>query len=209
MKLHPSLLKLSFAMLTASGAVFALLMHAVVATDVVTTTPSVATETQSNTLCPISGKPVDPSFTMVYEGRTWAFESEACRDKFKNARENSLYQKLGGKVAIDAAVELFYTKVLADSRVKHFFDDINMTGQRRRQKEFLSFALGGPLPWTGKDMRKAHEDLSLDESHFNAIAENLVATLKELKISQHLIDEVVAVVVTVKDDVLHRPAKAK
>ena len=66
MKLHPSLLKLSLAMLTASGAVFALLMHAVVATEVITTTPSVATETQSNTLCPISGKPVDPSFTMVY-----------------------------------------------------------------------------------------------------------------------------------------------
>jgi hemoglobin len=209
MKLHFSFLNLSLAMLTASASVFGLLMHAVMATDLISTTPSVATETQSNTLCPVSGRAVNPSVTMVYEGRTWAFETEACRAKFKGIRENSLYQKLGGKVAIDAAVELFYTKVLADGRVKHFFDDINMTAQRRRQKEFLSFALGGPLPWAGKDMRKAHEDLSLDESHFNAIAENLVATLKELKISQDLIDQVVAVVLTVKDDVLNRPATPK
>jgi hemoglobin len=145
----------------------------------------------------------------VYEGRTWSFAKEACRTKFKDSRENSLYHKLGGKAALDAAVELFYKKVLADVRVKHFFDDINMTAQRRKQKEFLSAALGGPLPWTGKDMRKAHEGLTLDESHFNAIAENLVATLKELKISQDLIDQVVAVVATTKDDVLNRQKAAQ
>jgi hemoglobin len=53
-------------------------------------------------------------------------------------------------------------------------------------------------------MRRAHEGLSIEESDFNAIAENLVATLKDLKISQDLIDQVVAIVVSVKDDVLGR-----
>ncbi len=69
-----------------------------------------------NTVCPISGKPVDPNITVVYEGKTFAFAAEACRVKFNEARANSLYQKLGGKGAIDAAVELFYKKVLADAR---------------------------------------------------------------------------------------------
>jgi hemoglobin len=170
---------------------------------------SVASETQTNTICPISGKPVDPAITFAYEGRTWSFAKEACRAKFKEARENSLYHKLGGKAAIDAAVEAFYVKVLADARVNHFFENTNMTRQRKRQKEFLSFALGGPLPWTGLDMRKAHEDLALEEKHFNAIAENLVATLKDLKISQDLIDQVIAVVATTKDDVLNRPKAAQ
>lgn len=169
---------------------------------------SVATETQTNTVCPISGKPVDPKITVAYEGRTWSFAKEACKTKWQQARDNSLYQKLGGKAAIDAAVELFYKKVLADERVKHFFDDVSMDKQRRKQKDFLSFALGGPLPWTGKDMRKAHEGMGLTEAHFNAIGENLVLTLKELKISQELIDQVVAVVATTKDDVLGKPKKA-
>jgi hemoglobin len=160
-----------------------------------------------NTVCPISGKPADPKVTTTYEDRTYAFAEEACRTKWVSARESSLYHKLGGWKSIDAAVDLFYVKVLADKRVNHFFEDINMSKQHRKQKEFLSAALGGPLPWTGKDMRKAHAGLELTEEHFNAVAENLIATLKELKVSQELIDQVIAVVATTKDDVLQRPKK--
>jgi hemoglobin len=204
-------MKLILTMFGTSAIAIALLAHAALATDLAVASSNsvskVATETQTNTICPISGKPADPAITMAYEGRTWSFAKEECRTKFKEARDNSLYQKLGGKAAIDAAVELFYKKVLVDDRVKHYFEDINMNAQRRKQKEFLSAALGSPVPWVGKDMRKAHEDLSITEADFNAIAENLVATLKDLKISQELIDQVVAIVVTVKDDVLNRPKK--
>lgn len=169
---------------------------------------AVATEAATNTVCPVSGKPVDPAISTEYEGRKWSFAKEACKTKWLKAREDSLYQKLGGKAAMDAAIDAFYVKVLADDRVKHFFDDVSMDKQRRKQKEFLSAAFGGPLPWTGKDMRKAHEGMGLTEEHFNAIAENLVNTLKDLKISQELIDQVVAVALTTKDDVLGRPKKA-
>lgn len=169
---------------------------------------TIPSETQTNTICPISGKPVDPAITVQYEGRTYSFAKEACRAKFNAAREASLYEKLGGKAAIDAAVEAFYVKVLADARVKDFFENINMGKQRRKQKEFLSAALGRPIPWTGRDMRTAHADVKLEEKHFNAIAENLTATLKDLKISDELIAQVMAVVATTKDDVLNRPKPA-
>lgn len=163
---------------------------------------------EANTVCPISGKPVDPKITTSYEDRTYAFAEDACRAKWVAAREGSLYHKLGGWKSIDAAVDAFYVKVLADKRVNHFFEDISMPKQHRKQKEFLSAALGGPIPWTGKDMRKAHDGMGLTEEHFNAIAENLIATLKDLKVSQELIDQVIAVVATTKDDVLGRPKKA-
>ncbi|MGV3662496.1 MAG: hypothetical protein ACO1TE_20090 [Prosthecobacter sp.] len=184
--------------------VMTLLINAALAVD----PASIATPEHSNTVCPVSGKPADPVITWAYEGRTWSFAKEECRTQFQQARKNSLYQKLGGQAAIDAAVDAFYVKVLADDRVKHFFDDVSMDKQRRKQKEFLSAALGGPLPWTGKDMRKAHDGMGLTEVHFNAIAENLIATLKDLKISQELIDQVIAIVATTKDDVLGRPKKA-
>lgn len=197
-------MKLIVSTLATITVVMSLLVNAVMAAD----PAAVATETATNTLCPISGKPVDPSITADYEGRKWSFAKDACKTKWLKAREDSLYQKLGGWAAIDAAVDAFYVKVLADNRVKHFFDDVSMPKQHRKQKEFLSYALGGPLPWTGKDMRKAHEGMGLKEEHFNAIAENLVATLKDLKVSQELIDQVIAVVATTKDDVLGRPKKA-
>lgn len=41
----------------------------------------------------------------------------------------TLFEKIGGKPAMDAAVPLFYKKVLADDRVKHFFKNTNMDHQ--------------------------------------------------------------------------------
>lgn len=167
-------------------------------------------ESEINQVCPVSGKPVNPKITLVYEGKTYAFAEDACRTQWRQAREKSLYHRLGGKAAIDAAVEAFYVRVLADKRINHFFEDINMNKQRRKQKEFLSAAFGGPIPWTGKDMRKAHANLpGLNETHFNAVAENLQKTLEDLKIKKELIAEVMAIAGSVKNDVLNRPVPAK
>ena len=120
------------------------------------------------------------------------------------AKPDSIYHRLGGQAAIDAAVELFYVKVLADESVNHFFDDVNMNKQRAKQKAFLAAAFGGPVPYEGKDLRKAHASLDLKESDFNAIAGHLQATLKELKIDDKLISEVMAVAASTKDEVLNR-----
>ncbi len=169
-------------------------------------TPPIPQQAESTVLCPISGKPVDPKISTVYEGRAYSFSAEDCRATWLADREKSLYHKLGGQPAIDAAVESFYKKVLADDRIKDFFSDINMNKQRRTQKEFLSAAFGGPIPWAGKDLRKAHENLSgINETHFNAVAENLQKTLEELKLSKDLIDQVMSIVGTTKDAVLNKP----
>ena len=121
---------------------------------------------------------------------------------------DSIYHRLGGQPAIDAAVELFYVKILADKSVNHFFDDVNMNKQRKKQKAFLAAAFGGPVPYEGKDLRTAHASLDLKESDFNAIAGHLQATLKELKIDDALIGEVMAVAASTKDAVLNKkPAK--
>ena len=196
-------MKLILSSLATITAVMTLLVNAALAAD----PAAVASETATNTICPVTGKPADPAITTQYEGLKWSFAKEACKTKWLKAREDSLYQKLGGKGAIDGVVDAFYVKVLADDRVKHFFDDVSMDKQRRKQKDFLSAAFGGPLPWTGKDMRKAHAGMGLTEEHFNAIAENLVATLKDFKVKQELIDQVVAIALTTKDDVLDRPKK--
>lgn len=163
-----------------------------------------------NTVCPISGKPANPKITYAYEGVTYAFASDTAREQFKKVRAESLYQQLGGKAAIDAAVESFYVKFLADKRVNHFFEDISMNRQRKKQKEFLSAALGGPISWTGKNLRKAHENVSgLNETHFNAIAGHLKSTLEDLKVKPELIKQVLAIVETTRNDVLNRPKKSE
>jgi len=116
----------------------------------------------------------------------------------------SVYEKIGGEAAVDAAVDIFYRKVLMDERISEFFDTVDMDVQHAKQKAFLTMAFGGPNKYTGKDMREAHKHMKLTEDHFNAVAENLVATLNELSVPQEYIDEIVGIAVSVKDDVLNK-----
>jgi two-component system chemotaxis sensor kinase CheA len=121
----------------------------------------------------------------------------------------SLFERIGGAAAVDAAVDLFYRKVLADDRISHFFDSVDMDAQRAKQKAFLTMAFGGPNSYTGKDLRAAHAPLvarGLDDSHFDAVAEHLQATLDELGVPGELSEQVMAIAASTRDDVLSKTA---
>lgn len=118
---------------------------------------------------------------------------------------DSLFEQIGGEAAVNAAVDIFYRKVLTDDSISKFFDDVDMDNQIAKQKSFLTMAFGGPNEYTGLDMRKAHAPLverGLNESHFNAVAGHLQATLEELKVPSNLIEQVMAIAASTHDDVL-------
>ena len=119
----------------------------------------------------------------------------------------SLYERLGGAPAVEAAVDSFYRKVLSDPKINGFFDGNDMDAQRAKQKAFLTMAFGGPNAYSGKDLRAAHKPLverGLDDSHFDAVAVHLQSTLQELGATGDLIDEVMAIAGSTRDDVLGR-----
>jgi hemoglobin len=102
-------------------------------------------------------------------------------------------------------VDIFYRKVLKDDRINRFFTGVDMAKQAAKQKMFLTMAFGGPNNYTGLDMRKGHAHLvkqGLNNSHFDVVVEDLGATLKELKVPDHLIAKVAAVAETTRNDVL-------
>ena len=116
-----------------------------------------------------------------------------------------LFEKLGGAAAVNAAVDIFYRKVLSDDRISGFFDDVDMETQAAKQKAFLTMAFGGPVHYTGSDMRKGHAHLvarGLNDSHFDAVVEDLVAALQELNVPPDLIAQVGVVCESVRADVL-------
>jgi hemoglobin len=118
---------------------------------------------------------------------------------------STLFEQLGGEAAVDAAVDIFYRKVLADDRINNFFDGVDMEKQAAKQKAFLTMAFGGPHNYTGKDMREGHAHLvakGLNESHFDAVVENLGAVLKELGVADDLIGQVAAIAETTRNDIL-------
>lgn len=123
----------------------------------------------------------------------------------------SLYERIGGTDAVKAAVDIFYDKVLADGRIAHFFDGVDMDKQRVKQRSFLIMAFGGPNTYSGEDMRRGHAHLvaqGLNDEHFDAVVENLAGTLTELGVGEAEIGEVAAIAESVRDDVLGREKTA-
>ena len=117
----------------------------------------------------------------------------------------SLYEKIGGEPAVDAAVDIFYRKVLGDYRINRFFDGVDMEQQAAKQKAFLTMVFGGPHSYTGQDMRKGHARLvkmGLDDSHFDAVMEHLGETMQELDVPADLIAEAAAIAESTRNDVL-------
>jgi len=121
-------------------------------------------------------------------------------------QQEALYQRIGGSAAVEAAVKLFYEKVIADESLVPFFEGVDMRRQHNMLNDFMSMALGGPNSYSGRTLRAAHKRLvnekGLGNEHFDAVAGHLVATLKELKVPADMIDEAVSIVGGTRDDVL-------
>lgn len=125
----------------------------------------------------------------------------------KRDTSETLYEAIGGKAAVSAAVDLFYNKVIGDPLLRPFFEGVDLKRQRAKQVSFLATVFGGPTKYTGKDLRSGHAHLvkrGLGDAHFDAVAGHLQAALGELKVAPHLTAEVMRLVATTRNDVLGR-----
>ena len=117
----------------------------------------------------------------------------------------SLYERLGGEAAVEAAVVRFYDKIMADTSLAGFFEHLDMGAQINKQIAFMTMAFGGPNKYSGRDLRTAHAKLvqrGLGGAHFDAVAQHLSDTLDELGVATEVRDDVLALVGGTRKDVL-------
>lgn len=109
-------------------------------------------------------------------------------------RNVSLFSRIGGSAAISTWLRNFYGKALKDKRIhKYFdFDDAQEIEQRiQAQIAFIGAVIGGP---SGPGMNfhslvAQLKSLGLDDSHFDAVVENLTTTLQGQNVQPALIKE--------------------
>ena len=119
-------------------------------------------------------------------------------------RTDSLYAKLGGRSSLDAIVEEFYGRVLEDPALAPCFAGMNEAALRNRQVQFLTQALGGPAVYRGEPMGPVHEHLPPKDSTYARVAKHLAATLRSLRISKDMAEEVVALVAPLRAEIVNR-----
>ena len=102
-----------------------------------------------------------------------AFVSTAAPAQGRPPPDDRVYQAWGGKPGIRAVMEDFFTRLLADPRMRPFFKDTNRGHLVAQLTEQLCQEAGGPCTYDGPPMGAVHESLDIGRSDFNALVEVL------------------------------------
>ncbi len=120
---------------------------------------------------------------------------------------DTLYETIGGRLRIQAAVELFYKKVFADESLRHFFEGVDVQGLHARQSMFVSMLLGGEIVYTGKEIGAAHANSrmkGMNDVHFDMLLKHFRAALEEIGILPEKIEKIMVLLEGTREAVLGR-----
>jgi len=119
-------------------------------------------------------------------------------------KKAALWDRLGGEKAVRAVVKDFTAAAVADPKVNFTRNGRYKLDEKGTEKfeqlvvEMVSEVSGGPLKYTGRDMKTTHKGMTITDAEFAATTGHLVATLKKFKVPQPEIDELVKIVESTK-----------
>jgi hemoglobin len=100
------------------------------------------------------------------------------------ARPQSLYDRLGGQAAIVAVVDALVGRCANDPRINAKFARSDIPRLKAMLVDQVCEVTGGPCTYTGRTMRAVHAGMRVTNGEFDALVEDLVATLDEFKVPQ-------------------------
>jgi hemoglobin len=113
----------------------------------------------------------------------------------------TLYERLGGYDAICAVSEDLLPRLMSDPRLRRFWDHRGEDGLNREKQlliDFLCASSGGPMYYTGRDMKVSHKGMKISEADWAAFLGHANATLDAFKVPPTERSEVVAFVQSLK-----------
>lgn len=119
---------------------------------------------------------------------------------------DDLYQTIGGRQRIQAAIESFYRRVLEDDTLRHFFGSTDMAHLRAGQSMFVSMLLGGKVVYTGKEIGAAHAEVrtrGLTQQHFDTFLKHFRDALEEVGVKPENAEKVMQLLETKRGTILN------
>jgi len=123
--------------------------------------------------------------------------------------DDPLYKSLGGKKAITAVVDDFVGRVAADDRINSFFkatasDPKRLAMFKKNLVDQICEAAGGPCKYKGKDMKTAHAGMGISSADFDALVQDLVASLDKFKVKDGDKQALLGVLGPMKKDIVEK-----
>jgi hemoglobin len=116
--------------------------------------------------------------------------------------KRSLYERLGGLKAITAVVDDFTARVGKDGRISAKFAKSDPNRLRVLLIEQICEATGGPCRYTGRSMMESHAGMEVTAGEFDALVEDLVASLERFKVGKAEQDELLAALAPMKKEIV-------
>ena len=124
------------------------------------------------------------------------------------AQDQSLYQRLGGYDAIAAATDDLLARLQGDPLLKDFWKGASADNRRKARQlivDFMTEAAGGPALYVGRDMRKAHQGMQIDDEDWAVFMRHSAATLDHFGVASRERDDVLGFFDSLKNDIVERP----
>ena len=118
------------------------------------------------------------------------------------AQERSLYERLGGKEALTAVVDDFVGRAAGDARINMKFAKTDIPRLKTHLVEQLCQATGGPCSYGGRDMKSAHKNMKVTEGEFDALVEDLVASLNHFNVPEQEKSELLGILGPLKGQIV-------
>ena len=119
--------------------------------------------------------------------------------------DKSLYERLGGYDGIAGFVENLLPRLQSDALLGRFWENRGSDGVEREKQlliDYLCANAGGPVYYTGRDMKVSHVGMKISEADWAAFFDHAGATMEALSVPQQECDDVVAFVSGLKDDIV-------
>ena len=116
--------------------------------------------------------------------------------------ERSLFDRLGGKSAITSVVEDFVARAAGDARINSKFGRTDIPRLKSMLIDQVCEASGGPCRYTGRDMKTTHTRMGVTTGEFNALVEDLVATLNKFGVGKKEQDQLLGVLAPMKNEIV-------
>jgi hemoglobin len=126
---------------------------------------------------------------------------------YSQAKEKTLYQRLGGYDAIAAVSDDFIGRLATGKRLSRFVVGLSDDSKKKLRQHLVDFscnATGGPCIYLGRDMKTVHTGLGIDEADWQEGVDALNATLAKFNVPEHEKGEVVAAVGSLKKDIVEK-----
>jgi len=120
----------------------------------------------------------------------------------------SLFERLGGKNAITRVVEDFVARCAGDTRINKKFVRTDIPRLRSMLIDQVSEASGGPARYTGRDMKTTHDGMKVSAGEFDALVEDLVATLNRFGVGKREQDELLGILGPLRSDIVEVDSSA-